>query len=371
MPAQRTPSNSGFAAAEAALLLVSLLLFALAVYVASEFWATPQVAGVFPIPARETVTLRGTHFSSEPGGNIVLFGDKVGRVLRASPTALDVEVPDFGLSGAGQVSVPLRVLVGDRSSTGRAVTVAAPLGQPASAPPSPAPAVVATAPTPSAMPSPEAPPASPAAPEVTRVKALPTPSPPGPDLAAMIDEADSVAKGRKFESAVQLYDEILKKEPENARARNGRTTAQSAVASLQKTFTSGKTAGEGRGARGDFKAFDAREVSVKKPADVPGRIEFEVIPPRLAAGDPYTVKVFLQNEGSKGIKVATLRVSSALNGARSDAAVPPPKAELAPRERALLYEETGVWRDGVTSWTLEVQVGSGRGDTYRNQIHWK
>ncbi|HKC14241.1 MAG TPA: IPT/TIG domain-containing protein [Vicinamibacteria bacterium] len=369
MAPQRTPSTSGFAAAEVALVLATLLLFALAVYLASEFWATPQVAGVFPTPARETVTLRGAHFSSEPGGNIVLFGDKVGRVLRASPTALDVEVPDFGLSGAGQLSVPVRVLVGDRSSTGRAVTVAAPLEK--AAPPSPPPTVVATALTPAATPSPEAPLPSPPAPEEKTARALPSPSPPGPDLNAMLDEADSTAKGRKFEAAVQIYDEVLKKEPENARARTGRTTAQSAVASLQKTFASGKTAGEGRGARSDMKAFDVREVSVKKPAEVPGRLEFEVIPPRLAAGDAYRVKVFLQNEGSKGIKVATLRVSSALNGARSDAAVPPPKVELAPRERALLYEEAGVWRDGVTSWSLDVQVGSGRGDTYRNQILWK
>jgi hypothetical protein len=368
MPAPRTPSTSGFAAAEAALLIATLLLFALSVYLASEFWATPQVAGVFPTPARDTVTLRGAHFSSEPGGNIVLFGDKVARVLRASPSALDVEVPDFGLSGAGQLSVPVRVLVGDRSSTGRAVTVAAPLEK--VAPPSPPPAVVAAAPTPVAMPSPEGPP-SPPAPEEKTAKALPAPSPPGPDLNAMLDEADSTAKGRKFESAVLIYDEVLKKEPENARARTGRLTAQSAQASLLKTFTSGKTAGEGRGARSDIKAFDVREVSVKKPVEVPGRIEFEVVPPRLAAGDPYTVKVFLQNEGTKGIKVATLRVSSALNGARSDTAVPPPKAELAPRARALLYEEAGVWRDGVTSWSLEVQVGSGRGDTYRNQILWK
>jgi hypothetical protein len=370
MPAHRSPSASGFAAAEAALLLVTLLLFALAVYVASEFFATPQVAGVFPTPARETVTLRGNHFSSEPNGNLVLFGDKVGRVLRASPTALDVEVPDFGLSGAGQLSVPVRVLVGDRSSTARAVTVAAALEK--AAPPSPPPPTVeAAAPRPSAMPPTEAPPASPPALEVKSAKTLPTPSPPGPTLDALLDEANGAATGRKFESAIQLYDEVLKKEPENARAKTGRTTAESAVASLLKTFTSGKTAGEGRGARGDFKAFDSREVSVKKPAEVSGRIEFEVIPPRLAAGDPYTVKVFLQNEGSKGIKVATLRVSSALNGARSDAAVPSRKAELAPRERALLYEEAGVWRDGVTSWSLEVLVSSGRGDTYRNQILWK
>jgi hypothetical protein len=223
------------------------------------------------------------------------------------------------------------------------------------------------------MPPPEAPPASPPSLELKSAKTLPTPnpSPPGPTLDALLDEADSAATGHKFESAIQLYDEVLKKEPENARAKTGRTTAESAVASLLKTFRSGKTAGEGRGARGDFKAFDAREVSVKKPAEVPGRIEFEVIPPRLAARDPYTVKVFLQNEGSKSIKVATLRVSSALNGARSDAAVPPRKAELAPRERALLYEEAGVWRDGVTSWSLEVLVSSGRGDTYKNQILWK
>jgi hypothetical protein len=323
------------------------------------------------MPARETVTLRGNHFSSEPNGNIVLFGDKVGRVLRASPTALDVEVPDFGLSGAGQLSVPVRVLVGDRSSTARAVTVAAALEK--VAPPSPPPALVAAAPTLSAMPPPEAPPASPPSLELKSAKTLPTPnpSPPGPTLDALLDEADSAATGHKFESAIQLYDEVLKKEPENARAKTGRTTAESAVASLLKTFRSGKTAGEGRGARGDFKAFDAREVSVKKPAEVPGRIEFEVIPPRLAARDPYRVKVFLQNEGSKSIKVATLRVSSALNGARSDAAVPPRKAELAPRERALLYEEAGVWRDGVTSWSLEVLVSSGRGDTYKNQILWK
>ncbi len=369
MPAHRTPSASGVAAAEVALLLVTLLLLALAAYVASDFLATPQVAGVFPTPARETVTLRGSHFSPEAGGNIVLFGDKVGRVLRASPTALDVEVPDLGLSAGGQLSVPLRVLVGDRSSSARDVTVVAAVEK--APPPSLPPAVVTTEPASSAMPPTGAPPASSPTLEVKNATPTPTPSPAGPDLAALIDEAEGAATGRKFESAVQLYDEVLKKEPENARARTGRTTAQAALASLLKTFTSGKTAGEGREVRGNFKAFDSREVSLKKPPEVPGRIEFEVTPPRLTAGDPYTVKVFLQNEGSKGIKVATLRVSSALNGARSNIPVPPRKAELVPRERALLYEEAGVWRDGVTSWSLEVLVSSGRGDTYKNQILWK
>jgi hypothetical protein len=191
-------------------------------------------------------------------------------------------------------------------------------------------------------------------------------------VSGLLADAQGALTGRKFDTAVQLYDEVLKKEPENEKARSGRAAAQAATTSLLKTFTSGKTVGQGKEvARANSKDFDFREVSVKKPPEVPGRIEFEVSPARLAAGDPFTVKVFLQNDGGKNIKVASLRVSSALNGARSDAPFPPPKAELVPKERGLLYEEAGVWREGVTSWTLEVVVSSGRGDTYRNQVLWK
>jgi hypothetical protein len=42
-----------------------------------------------------------------------------------------------------------------------------------------------------------------------------------------------------------------------------------------------------------------------------------------------------------------------------------------PKQRALLHETEGVWREAARTWTMEVTVTSGREDVYRNRLSWQ
>ena len=352
------------------LLLLLAVCLGLAAYVAYNRLLTPVFTRITPNPAPpgSTVTLRGERFAGEPGGNIVLFGATTGRVLRVTPTELEVQVPDLPLAAWGEVRVPVRVLASDHVSAALELVVA---GAPETAQASPPPALPPTPPPPPAQPSPGPTPVeTPAPPPSTRPPAPPpVPSPPAPDLAGLLGEAEKATQAHSYEAAVSLYEEALRRDPENAKARAGRAAALS----LSRTFVSGKTLTEGREVtRGDFKDFDTREVSMKKPPEVPARLDFEARPSRLKAGDPFEVKVYLQNDGAKSIKIASLSVITTVNDTRAPATSPRPhQEEVGPRQRALLHELSGVWKDGVTSWSLEVLVTSSRGDAYRSLVSWK
>ncbi len=79
----------------------------------------PRIEAADPRQVRpgDTVTLTGKDFAADPGGNLVRFkGDKAGRVLQASPTQLQVEVPEVGSAPGQEERVPVVVSVGGRDS---------------------------------------------------------------------------------------------------------------------------------------------------------------------------------------------------------------------------------------------------------------
>jgi hypothetical protein len=110
---------------------------------------------------------------------------------------------------------------------------------------------------------------------------------------------------------------------------------------------------------------------IKRAPAVPGRVDFEVTPASVKAGDSYAVRVFLVNDGGKPIAIDALKVAMVTDGRRSALDVPPRSRSVAPRERALLTEVPGVWKEGVGTWTLEVAVTSKRQDRYTNTLNWK
>jgi outer membrane biosynthesis protein TonB len=273
----------GSAAAVVAVLLLAALL-ALAAYVAWGLLLTPQVSSVSPNPAAEktAILLRGSHFAAAPGGNIVLFGEQTGHVLRTGPSELEVQVPDLGLPSGRQARVPVRVLVEGRVSEVVELTIGLP------APPAPTPT-----PTPETTPEPTVSP-EPTRPEPRVARTAPSPAvepkpkpatSPTPGPAQVLAEAETAAEAHEFERAIPLYEEALRQEPTNSKAKAGLESARTAAAALARGFVLGKTQVEGGPARGDIKSFDARDVSVRKPAEVAGRIEIEAAPTRVKPGD--------------------------------------------------------------------------------------
>jgi hypothetical protein len=383
---------AGSAALNFILLLGLVLILALGGYVGFTYMQTPLLTDMSPNPARAagTVTLRGDRFSTELGGNIVLFGDKAGKVVRATPGLLEVQVPEIGLLLGEQVRVPVRVLSRGRVSGALDLAIAAPRPQGeveeivSVVPSSPSPAARpspagAASPSPSwspgevvaeAAPHPSSVPPAPKRPH-PGASAAPAPAA-GPDLGSLLGEAEAAGDANRFEAAASLYDKVLQVDPQNGKAKAGKASALAAAASLKRSFAPGKTQAEGKPvSRDKLKEFDTGGILVRRPVELPAQLEFEASPSRVKAGDSYSVKVYLRNEGGKAIRIGTLIAITTVNGTRSGGPASPRVQEVPPGQRAYLYEAAGVWKDGVTTWTLEVQVASGKGDTYRNAITWQ
>jgi hypothetical protein len=191
-------------------------------------------------------------------------------------------------------------------------------------------------------------------------------------VADLLAEGATADSARRYDDAAALYAKALALEPQNAKAQAAQKAAQANALALKKTFQPGKTQVEGPvQSRGNFKDFDTREVAIRKAPEVPARLDFEFAPARLVAGDAYAVKVYLQNEGPKPIKIASMKVTSTVNGSASGGVLPANASELVPKARVLIHEAEGVWKDGTTSWILDVQVTSAKGDSYRNRAVWK
>jgi pSer/pThr/pTyr-binding forkhead associated (FHA) protein len=118
-PAARpAPASSGGGALKWVLIAVGVL----AVAAAGGFFAlrgsrTPRITAVDPPRARagERVAIVGEHFDTDAQGNTVAFGSGVaGRIVSASPTRLEVEVPALPLTGESKV--PVVVTAGGKPS---------------------------------------------------------------------------------------------------------------------------------------------------------------------------------------------------------------------------------------------------------------
>ena len=83
-----------------------------------------RLDGVEPARLRvgQRATLTGSGFASDPAGNSVLFDDRQAKVLQASPTRLEVEVPEAVAESGAERRVGVVVKKGRRAS--RAVEVA-------------------------------------------------------------------------------------------------------------------------------------------------------------------------------------------------------------------------------------------------------
>ena len=204
-------------------------------------------------------------------------------------------------------------------------------------------------------------------------------------MVQFLTQADNALLARNYDAAIAAYDEALRIDPQNAQARQGRSTAiqartlaTAAAPAAGKTFVSGRTkavSAETRAASAGADGFEGGgEVVVKaatQAAQLPGKIVFDVDPERVKAGDPYKIRIYLQNEGSAPIEVQSMVIATSINGKSVRGAVPPLSKEIAPRQRALLRELPDTWKEATTSWSMEVTVRTPRSETYTNQVTWQ
>jgi hypothetical protein len=240
--------------------------------------------------------------------------------------------------------------------------------------PTPAPATAAPTSAAPTIAAPRA--ATPRAAAAATKTAGPTSAPSTPNPAALAaaakDQGDRALTAGQFDAAVGHYDEALRLSPGHPDATAGRAKAIAARDAGKRRFVPGTTSVKSaKQGKADLTGFESSDVKVAGALEYSGRIDFEVKPERVKPGDPYTIRVFLTNDGKKELKIGSVNVSYVSNGNKSGGPVSPRVKQVAPQANVLLEEFPGTWGEGTTSWSMEVVIASNRGDTFRNQLTWK
>jgi hypothetical protein len=191
-------------------------------------------------------------------------------------------------------------------------------------------------------------------------------------VSSLVSAATNALAARDYDAALRQYEDALRLDPQNAPALAGRASATVARTHARRTFVAGRTAVQTEKAgRGGLAGFDSSNVSLQKAPDFQGRIDFVMTPASVQPGDAWSLKVYVVNEGKKAIKISALSVSTVINGARSGGGGAARTRDIAPQQRGLVEELSGTWPSGVTSWSTEVKVVAGKGDTLQNELTWR
>ncbi len=203
-----------------------------------------------------------------------------------------------------------------------------------------------------------------------------------------LNQANAAMGAKQYEAAIAFYNRILEMDPNNQAALIGKTGAigaksqSDAAASGARpggavhSFVPGRTEAKGTEQGGLVGFEDSAGVEVKKgtqAAELPGKIVFEATPASPKPGERFKVSVFLSNEGSQAIQLATMTVATILDGKRQSGPVPLSVTTVAPGQRAPVFQTPGeqVWKEGTQSWTMEIVLRTAKGETYRNALSWK
>ncbi len=338
----------------------------------------PQVTGLAPIEARPgtEVTLQGSGFASEAEDNVVMFGDRRGRVVQSGPNALRVEVPVVAFSDAAVARVAVRVIVDKRESNSLQLDIGV-AEEVAVVEPEPMPEPMLE-PVPDADPDPLVPTPNPKRPRATaRSKPKPAkattsaPIAPGQALAATLAKAHAGVAMGQYQEAVILHDEVLKLEPANAEAKTGRENALRQMAGAKTLVASATRTQAGPTKKKAAPAgFDSADVQVGREPTA-AEFEFKMVPASMTPGRAYKVHVLLRNLGHEPIELKDIRVSVAVNGKRTASRVALKSKAVGRGEIKLLAEVPGVWPDELKSWKLSTTVVGRDGDSYASDATWR
>ena len=112
-------------------------------------------------------------------------------------------------------------------------------------------------------------------------------------------------------------------------------------------------------------------MGVKRAPQVSGRVVLEMDPPQMRPGVDYTVKVYLANDGDRDIEVQGLTLLTIENGKTTSRKPASAARTVKPKQRALVHELAGVWREAARTWAMEATVTSARQDVYKNSLSWE
>jgi tetratricopeptide (TPR) repeat protein len=206
-------------------------------------------------------------------------------------------------------------------------------------------------------------------------------------ITGLLAEATGAIERKQYEAAIAAYTRVLEIDPANqvasigkSNALTAKTVAEAAASgprpgAVVRSFVAGRTEAKGTEQGGLVGFEDSAGVPVKKgtaAAELPGNILFEASPPSPKAGERFRVTVSLANEGQQAIPLASMVVTTVLDGKRQSGPVPPSVTTVAPGQRAPVFQAPEqVWKEGTQSWTMEIVLRTVKGETYRNTLAWK
>jgi len=207
----------------------------------------------------------------------------------------------------------------------------------------------------------------------------------------LLNDATNALAAKKYDVAIAAYDAVLALDAGNVVAQTGKSNAVTARAVAEATagggaggpapahsFTQATTvASGGQAASSGPAGFDSSpEVEVKRgsqAAVLPGKLFLEATPSAPQPGDRYNISAYLLNEGSQPIEVERLVVTTITNGSKQGPApVRPLASVVAPRARTLVFQTPrDIWKEGTSSWSMEIVVWTTKRETYTNSLTWK
>jgi len=206
------------------------------------------------------------------------------------------------------------------------------------------------------------------------------------EMDGLLQRAETSLQAKQYAAAIAVYDQVLARDPGNARATQGRTAAVAAKAVADATvatppaptghrFVLGKTIAEAKkqgAVPPGFQTTEGVNAQATQAAATPGRLEIRVRPDPVKAGEQFSVEIEMVNEGGAPILLKDMIVTTTVNGRRSQGPIQPQVKEVAPRQGAQLYQLGGnYWREDTEQWSMQVMVRTTDGSSYRNTLEWK
>jgi serine/threonine protein kinase/tetratricopeptide (TPR) repeat protein len=211
------------------------------------------------------------------------------------------------------------------------------------------------------------------------------------EINRLLDQGTTALQSKQYDAAIAAYERVLALDPDNAAAQNGKTAAAGAKAVAEAAagggaapaasghgFVVGATMAHGAPAPvGNTPPgfMDTPEVDAKRAsqaATLPGKLLFDASPASPHAGDRYSVSAYLLNEGSQPIELASMLVTTTINGRKLQGPVSPLVSLVAPRQRARVYQSpSDVWKQETRSWSMEIEIHTSKDETYQSTLSWK
>jgi hypothetical protein len=118
---------------------------------------------------------------------------------------------------------------------------------------------------------------------------------------------------------------------------------------------------------GGVAGFESSDVDSRRPPQFAGRVEFEVLPAGVRAGEPFVVRIHLRNDGRKGARIRAVSLATVVDGRRSPVPAKPLLRDVPPLSRALVAEYSGEWAD-AGAWALEAVVTVDRNEAVTSRL---